>query len=135
MCRKIVILSSALILGCYLSSNAQSFVPPNMDFELGTTANWTFYRGAVSSGHIYSFTSGAAVPGLHTLMSGAGTEHFGGFPVVDMGSYSLKLAFDTINNNADAASYNIHIPAGTTSYELIYDYAAVLENPGHPLSD
>src|SRR4051812_1250245 len=104
---KNVLLFSAMLSGACLSANAQSFVPSNIDFELGTTANWTFYRGSVATGHIYTFTSGAAVAGLHTITSGSGTDHFGGFPIVDLGLHSLKLAFDTANNNADGASYNI----------------------------
>lgn len=116
--------------GICAASNAQSFLPPNMDFELGTTANWTYYAGKVATGHIFTLGAVSATPGLHSLMSGSGTDTYGGFPVVGNGLYSLKLAHDTIDNNADAASYNLHVPAGG-SYTLVYHYAAVLQDPGH----
>ncbi len=124
------ILSAALLFGIYLSSNAQSFVPPNMDFESASAANWTYYAGTVAVGHVYTLTAVSPTAGLHTLTSGSGTDAYGGFPIVGMGSYSLKLARDTTNNNADAATYDIHVPSGA-SYSLIYHYAAVLEDPGH----
>jgi len=127
---KNVLLFSALSCASFLPSNAQTFVPPNMDFELGTTANWTFYRGKVATGHVFSITATPAVTGLHTLTSGTGTDAYAGFPVVGHGLYSLKLSHDTIDNNADAASYNIHVPAGG-SYSLNYYYAAVLQDTVH----
>ena len=127
---KNLLLSSALFAGTCLSATAQTYVPSNSDFELGTTANWNFYRGMVSTGYIYSLTSTTAVPGLHTLMTGSGTDYYGGFPEVGNGVYSLKLAHDTNSYNADAASYNIAVP-GTSTYSLIYQYAAVLEDPAH----
>ncbi len=131
---KKVLLCSTLLCGSYLSLNAQSFIPPNMDFELGTTANWTYYRGTVAMNHIFTLSSSGAVTGLHTLMSGSGTDPYGGFPVVGGGMYSLKLAHDTSDNNADAASYNIHVPA-TGSYRLDYKYAAALQGVTHASSE
>ncbi|MCD6013212.1 MAG: hypothetical protein K0Q79_3074 [Flavipsychrobacter sp.] len=132
MCLKNVLLSAILLLSS--QSYAQSFVPPNMDFELGTTANWAYYRGTVISSHVFSLTPSAPVTGLHTLISGSGTDAYGGFPVVGSGLYSLKLAHDTADNNADAASYNIHVPAGGI-YHFDYRYAAVLQDPSHPSGD
>ncbi len=84
--------------------------------------------------HTYSMAPCSATPGLHTITSGTGTDAYGGFPVVGTGSYSLKLAHDTINFNADAAAYFIHVPA-TGSYNFNYSYAAVLQNAGHAPSN
>lgn len=131
---KNVLLSTAFLLGGHLSSTAQSFIPPNMDFEAGTTANWTCYRGTVISGHVFSVTPSAPVTGLHTIMSGSGTDTYGGFPVVGYGSYSLKLSHDTVDNNADAASYNVHVPVGGV-YHVDYHYAAVLQDAAHLPAD
>ena len=130
MLLKNALFCSSLLLGSFITSNAQTFVPPNMDFESGTTANWAYFKGTVAMGHVFSFTPSSAVPGLHTLMSGSGVDAYGGFPVVGSGSYSLKLSHDTIDNNADAASYAIHVPVGG-AYTLNYSYAAVLEDTVH----
>lgn len=128
---KNVLLCSSLLLTSHLSSNAQSFIPPNADFETGTTANWTYYRGTVAMGHVFTLaSSSSSVTGLHTLMTGSGTDMYGGFPVVGHGVYSIKLSHDTADNNANAASYNIHVPA-TGTYELDYYYAAVLQGSAH----
>ena len=119
-----------LLAGSASLSQAQVIIPTNMDFELGTTSNWTYYKGTVSTGFITTLSTTPAINGLHTLMSGSGTDMYGGFPVVGAGLYSLKLAHDTIANNVDAASYDIAVPS-TSTYSLIYQYAAVLEDPSH----
>ncbi|MCW3121161.1 MAG: C-terminal target protein [Flavipsychrobacter sp.] len=107
------------------------YCPVNIDFETGGTGNWEFFRGSVTIGPVYSFSSCPPVKGLHTLTSGADTDYYGGFPIVGDGMYSLKLGHDTALNNADRARYNIHIPGGGTIYNLIYRYAAVFEDGGH----
>lgn len=127
---KKLILCLGLLLGGNLPSDAQTYVPPNIDFETGTLTNWKFYGGSVSTGFIYSLTTTTPLPGLHTLTSGTGTDAYGGFPEVGIGAYSLKINRDTNNYNTDAASYNIAVP-GTSTYSLIYQYAAVLQDPGH----
>lgn len=127
--RKVLLLPSLLAV---LSAGAQSFAPPNIDFEAGTAAHWACFAGTVSSGHVYSVTPTAPIPGLHTITSGTGTDFYGAFPEVGHGSHSLKLAKDTGDNNADAASNNIHVPP-IGSFILIYQYAAVLQDPAHAL--
>jgi type IX secretion system substrate protein len=107
---------------------------PNIDFETGTTANWSFYTGTFSGAPLLTPTATAAIPGRHTLTSGSGVDAYGGFPVVapDGGNYSLKLGTDTdVNQEAQRARYYIHIPSGTTDYSLIYHYAVVFQNPAH----
>ena len=130
---KKILFCSALLAGNFLTVNAQTFIPPNLDFEAGTTANWNLYKGTVSSGHIYSMTSTGPIFGLHLITSMPGMDAYGLFPVVGFGIHSLKIAHDTSNNNADAAEYNIAIPA-SGSYSLIYHYAAVLQDAMHTLA-
>lgn len=134
MFSKCTLLGSAMLLAA-CAANAQSIIPSNFDFELGTTVGWTYYRGAVASGHIFSLSSCSPATGLHEITSGSGTDAYGGFPVVGVGSHSLKLSHDTISNNADGASYNVAIPAGTTSYDLVYHYALVLQDAAHTVAD
>ena len=127
---KNLLLGFALMSGSYLTTNGQTFTPPNMDFESGNTSGWTLYKGSVATGFIYSLTTTLPYTGKHTITTGTGTDYYGGFPEVGGGMYSLKLAHDTSSYNADAASYNVAVPA-TSTYSLIYQYAAVLEDPSH----
>ena len=130
---KYTLLFCFLFLGTCFTSKAQSFTPPNLDFELGTTADWLYYKGTVAHGPVYSLSLTPPIPGLHTITSGSGVDIYGGFSIVGNGLYSLKIGKDSSLNNTDAASYNIHIPTGGT-YSVIYHYAAVLENPAHSIS-
>lgn len=130
MYTRTALLCLGIILGSSLSASSQTFVPPNIDFESGTATNWTCYRGAVATGFIYALATSVPVNGLHTITSGTGTDMYGGFPVVGLGSYSMKIAHDTFSTNADAVSYNVAVPSSGT-YTLIYQYAAVLQDPSH----
>ena len=96
MKNKFTLLLSLIMLGSYLSATAQC--PTNIDFETGTYATWVYYRGSVAAGPTYSLTSTAPVPGMHALTSGAGTDYYGGFPIVAPGggAYSFMLGHDTI---------------------------------------
>ena len=137
---KNLLLFSLILLGSYFSAKAQSgvYCESNVDFELGTTANWNYYRGTNTcpgASPIWTFATCTPAPTLHTIMSGSsGTDYFGGFPVVGDGLYSLKLSKDSPNYNADAADYHVHVPSGV-AYSLIYRYAIVFEDPGHPTTN
>lgn len=104
-------------------------LPVNIDFETGTLSNWQFYRGSVADSGVFTLTACPAINGLHTLMSGSGTDKYGLFPVVGDGHYSLRLGHDTSDDNADKARYTVHIPTGTVTYNLVYHYAVVMEYP------
>jgi len=109
---------------------AQTSCPPDIDFELGATSDWTYYTGWVTLGPAFTFFPTAPIPTLHTVTSASGTDYYGGFPVVGYGLHSFKLNKDTANYNADAVSYNIHVPS-IGMYNFIYHYATVLQDPGH----
>ncbi len=126
-------LFALLFSGVSYSANAQ-YCPPNIDFETGTTSNWQYFRGSVSSGPVYTFISCPPTIGLHTLTAGTDTDYYGGFPIVGGGLYSLRLGHDTNNMNSDRAQYNIHVPTGGSIYNLIYHYAVVMEDPAHSAS-
>jgi len=138
MNRKITLILPLFVLGFLLSARAQC--PPNIDFELGTTADWLYYRGSCYAPGgavppLYVLSSCAAIPGLHTLTTAPGTDYYGGFPTVSPGGglHSLKLGKDSNNCATMRCEYNVHVPTGTGLYSVIYRYAAVLENPpsGH----
>ncbi len=132
MNRKVTLLLTLLFLGFFSKVDAQC--PANLDFELGTYANWLYYTGTFTGGAISTPTLSGPVAGRHTLTSGPGIDAFGLFPVVAPGggSYSLKLGSTATLYLAERATYNVHVPATPGIYSLVYHYAVVLENPaGH----
>ncbi len=119
----------------YLANNVysqQTSCPPNLDFENGTLDNWEFYTGICCPTN--TAVPGAAINGRHTLMSGAGLDPYGNFPVVppNGGQYSLRLGNNSTGAQAERARYYVQVPANPNSiYTLTYSYAVVLQNPGH----
>lgn len=117
-----------LLFFVQFSSVAQIVCPPNIDFELGTLAPWSFFNGTVATGPVYTLLPSPPVPGREDLMSGSGLDPYGSFPVVGAGAFSCRLGKDTSNYCAERARYQIHVPAGATNYSLIYRYAIVLQD-------
>ena len=105
--------------------------PPNVDFEQGNYSNWSFYTGYCCPISTPTFTG--PLSNRHVLTSGAGTDIFGGFPVVAPGggSYSLKLGNNSTGAQAERARYYVHVPNNQNNYSLIYRYAVVFQNPTH----
>jgi gliding motility-associated-like protein len=133
MSGKHTLLSLLAVLGFCMNANAQC--PPNIDFEYGTTAFWTFYTGTCCPGGLIDASIlTPPINGRHNLMSGPSTDYYGGFPVVDPGggSFDMRIGYDTINRLAERARYYVNIPAGAVNFDLVYRFAVVIENPpGH----
>ncbi|MEO6832135.1 MAG: hypothetical protein ABI169_08030, partial [Chitinophagaceae bacterium] len=130
--------------------------PPNVDFENGTLTNWDCYTGVATGLPLTSFPTfatpvltgpipgtppipGASYPylsGRHNVISGSNVDPYGGFPMVAPGggTYSLLLGSDVINKQAERVRYYVHVPVGFNQYSFNFQYACVLENPGHPLN-
>ncbi|MBI2968340.1 MAG: PKD domain-containing protein [Bacteroidetes bacterium] len=111
----------------------------NVDFETGNFNNWNGYYGYhQTSGYNPSITGSptSGFPGgRFTIMTGAGNDPCGGFPVVcpTCGTYTLKLGNNSVGAQAEKITMSFVVTAATTSFT--YQYAVVLEDPGHPLSD
>lgn len=124
-----------LIISCTLSYNAaaqNAACPQNMDFEDGNLDNWEFYTGSCCP--ITTSPPAPPVPNRHELMSGTGTDFYGGFPVVPPGggNYALKLGNDQTGAQAEKARYYVRVPSNPNAiYTLLYSYAVVFEDPGH----
>lgn len=105
--------------------------PPNVDFETGTYANWSFYTGNCCP--INTPTNSGQLANRHVLVSGVGTDPYGGFPVVSPGggTYSLKLGNASTGAQAEKARYYITVPASVSNFSLVYRYAVVFQNPNH----
>jgi hypothetical protein len=145
-------IKGALLLLCLLLLNFSSFAqtiacPPNLDFELGTYANWHFFRGApsgveadgggccpINTPTYCGFGTPCSTPTVrHQLISGPGADPCCSFPLVPpgAGTYVLKLGNTSVASQAEKLRYYVHVPSGTSSYSLFYRYAIVLQDPGH----
>lgn len=141
-----------LLLCCATQAFAQSTTcEPNLDWELGNFSHWKFYQvwpksmiPGTSTAYIcdtlevFPPTATGISPRTGTLdrmnvTSGSGTDAYGGFPIVfpDGGSYSFMLGKEMIGHYGDMASYNVHVPDGDTDFAIIYNFALVINDPGH----
>jgi hypothetical protein len=123
-----------LLMGIVLMSESRAqqtlVCPKNIDFELGNLSIWKPFTGSCCP--IVANTAGAAT-GRHTIVSGTGTDPYGGFPIVPAGGglYALKLGNNGTGAQAEKARYHVRIPSGVNNYSLIYRYAVVFQDPGH----
>jgi hypothetical protein len=139
--------ASLALFGFPLKAEAQ--IPPNIDFALGNFNNWTCWvgvskRGTPDTGVVFgsgvvTAPIGGNAPGAntvnksrHQIVSGSDTDFYGGFPVVAPGggTFSMRIGSDSINAHAERVQYNVHVPAGTHSYNLQVQYAVVLSDIG-----
>ncbi|MFM7668660.1 MAG: PKD domain-containing protein [Bacteroidota bacterium] len=105
----------------------------NSDFESGTFQNWTGQTGSCCG---VNTPNNGIVNGQHTIMSGAAIDPYscGNIPVVAPGStFSARLGNDASNYGAERLRYTFNITPDNTL--IIYKYAVVLEDAGHPASD
>ena len=119
--------------------------PPNIDFENGDFSGWTCYTGNVASvnnNNVISFNySGAPVAGRHTMFSAISAsgskDPYGNFPVMcpNGSGHSIMLGNNSAGREAEGVSYDFTIPAGANTYNLIYNYAVVFQDPGHRESE
>lgn len=132
-----------LVCSLSLSSLAQN-CPPNIDFENGNFSGWTCYTGSVASVdnvNVITFTnSGGPVQNRHTMYSsnpGAGLDPYGNFPqnCPNGSGHSIRLGNNSAGREAEGVSYDFTIPANANTYNLIYNYAVVFQDPGHHESE
>lgn len=119
--------------------------PPNIDFENGNFNGWTCYTGNVSSvdnNNVINFNyAGAPVAGRHSMFSTIGSsgarDPYGNFPIMcpNGSGHSIMLGNNGAGREAEGVSYDFTIPAGANTYNLIYNYAVVFQDPGHRESE
>ena len=105
----------------------------NADFESGTFQNWTGQTGSCCG---INTPNNGIVNGQHTIMTGNGIDPFscGDIPVVAPGStYSARLGNSDSWYGAERLRYTFNITPNNTL--IIYKYAVVLEDAGHPAGD
>jgi gliding motility-associated-like protein len=119
---------------------AQRIMPPNnifagpcinADFEAGNLTGWV-----PTSGFNPGFNPSGCCPnvgGQQIIMSGAGLDPYGGFPVVcPGGNFSLRLGDNVNGGHADRIEQTFLVSPSNANFS--YKYAVVLEDPGHPPS-
>jgi hypothetical protein len=125
-------------------------MPANLDFGMNNFTNWKCWIGYSNSGSAATgpvlgtatVTSpiGGNAPGpattgksRHAITSGTGTDYYGGFPsVCPAGApHSMRIGTDSPNLRAERVQYFVHVPTGTTSYNLQCQYAIVLQDGAH----
>ena len=126
---------------CALPFSVYAQCPPNIDFERGDFSGWTCYTGSVASvdgANVISFNySGGPTWTRQEIYSAIGSagvrDPYGNFPVVcpNGSGHSIRLGNNTAGREAEGVSYDFTIPAGANTYNLIYNYAVVFQDPGH----
>lgn len=103
----------------------------NADFELGNFTGWVRKTGFHP---LYNATG--CCPnnnGNQAIMSGAGTDLYGGFPVVAPGgNFSARIGNNAVNGVADRLEYTFSVTPQNVNFS--YRYAVVLNDQGHPVS-
>jgi len=103
----------------------------NIDFESGTMTGWVR-----STGYNPLTNAIGCCPnpnGDQTIMTGAGTDPYGNFPVVyPGGSFSLRLGSVATGGIADRISQTFFVTPANANFT--YRYALVLNDGGHPLA-
>lgn len=137
-----LIITASLV--CAVNFSAWAQCPPNIDFESGSFNGWTCHTGSVESvngvNQINFNYSGAPVFNRHTIYAanpGAGFDEYGGFPknCPNGSGYSIKLGNNSAGREAEGVSYDFTVPANANTYNLIYNYAVVFQDPGHQESE
>ena len=125
-------------------SKAQTgLCPPNLDFEQGDFTNWVCRTGVadlVGGLNTITWTGTGPNPTLHRMITApGGRDAFGFFPELcpNGSGFTAKIGNETasvtggIGKEASGISYTYTIPASTTTFSVLFNYAVVLENPGH----
>jgi len=134
--RRSVIRYVWILVMFFLCSNQLSAqCPPNIDFEQGTFAGWQCWTGSFNG--VINVAPTPPIAGRHDMFSippGNGFDAYGSFPknCPNGSGHSVKIGNEITGTTADEISYTFTIPAGQNNYSLIYHYAIVLNDAGHP---
>jgi gliding motility-associated-like protein len=124
---------------CSFSSFAQC--PPNIDYEQGNFNNWECFQGNfVPPGVVTGITLTGPISGRHDLITATSVpavDQYGFFPrLCPNGSgTSIKIGNENTGTFVDRVVYTFTIPAGQNSFNLIYNYAIVINNSGGHLPE
>ncbi len=123
------------------TSNLAVPCPDNIGFEYGDFTNWECFIGQVDSvgnTNVITVNPSPPTPNRHTIIPRAtpsGIDPFGLFPTnpPDGSNFCVKLGNTNVGAQAERIRYTIHVPANDSNFAIMYDYAVVLQDPGHTL--
>lgn len=130
---------------CLLSFSASAQCPDNIDFERGDFTGWKAWIGwhYLKADNVHDTVDvGVQVPPQptrHMMMSsfpGDGKDPYGGFSrnCPNGSGHSVRLGLDSIGRNgismAQGLSYEFTIAPGQNNFNLVYNYAIVVQNSG-----
>jgi len=133
-----------LLISLFSYKSSFSQCPSNLDFESGSFDGWQCYIGIVESdisvNNIYLNPVPGPVTDRHTMLSsnpGDGLDEYGGFPknCPNGSGHSIKLGNSLGSGQAEGVSYDFLIPLNADKYRLTYQYAVVIQDPGHTVSE
>lgn len=110
--------------------------PENIGFEEGSFNQWQAFAGSISTLGNITVNPVTPINGRHTLYkylypSAPPVDFYGGFPIISPNgsTYSVMLGNSDLNRGAERLSYTFTVPASTSGYSFIYNYAVVFQNP------
>lgn len=110
--------------------------PPNIDFELGTFNNWQCWWQSGYTGGTPNPLLTAPIAGRHDMFTNPSglRDLYGNFSknCPNGSGHSIKIGNEITGQTVDKVSYTFTIPAGQNTFNLIYHYALVLNDAGHP---
>jgi gliding motility-associated-like protein len=115
--------------------SASAQCPTNIDFELGDFSGWDCYSGTFDGTYTPVLTP--PIPGRHDMLSslfpGNGFDTYGHFPknCPNGSGHSIKIGNEIMGHSGDRVTYTFTIPAGRNTFNLIYNYAIVLNDGGN----
>jgi gliding motility-associated-like protein len=119
-----------------------SLCPPNIDFKLGNFTNWECLSGVVTGMagvNTITWLGSVPDPSRHQIIPTTSQEvdQYGNFPIhcPNAATPSVKLGSSKAGHEADGLVYTFTIPATATKFSLLYQYAIVLQNPGHQVHE
>jgi gliding motility-associated-like protein len=123
----------------FVRTNAQGgLCPPNLDFELGDFSNWVCQTGRVQVSNGVNkiiWTGTGQANNRHTIIPAAtaGTDQYGRFPrnCPNGSGYSVQLGNNQGGAQAESISYTYTIPATSTVFSILFNYAVVFQDPLH----
>ena len=124
------------VLVFLLSLGSYAQCPLDIDFENGNFDGWRCYTGFIQQDGTIRVAQSAPALDRHVIYKSGGTverDYWGGFPKVcpNGSNYSMRLGNDNTGRGAEKISYTFTIPPGQNNFSLVYNYAIVLQDPGH----
>ncbi len=125
---------------CICCSEINAQCPVNIDFEKGSFEGWKCYQGSTEADGGQNFIFLTEVPGpiagKHVMLSsspGDGLDQYGGFPknCPNGSGHSIMLGDNDGTAEALGVSYEFTIPPTSNKFSIKYNYAVVIQDPGH----